>query len=353
MGSLILSLALSGAALAWAVSDAPQRLDRFRQLAASRLGAAELSGQGPSEEVLQEIYGILDDEIVESLASGWLFASQAFLQDRLDALNDAWGGTAFTIVTLPGGELTVGAFQLSPTGPGNSIRIYGSSGGAGPLRVIHGEGVPVLQEMPPTRAGDPQFLVAWVGPQSSRGNTSLRLELWRKQGTSVALAWSTDAAGEGDLLVSRFSLGAREISLQYEVRYPGWKPGCAGQTEHEDLYRYVTARETFVLARRRVHNGWHRELHAGLARLLSALNQKDDRTLARLVPDETLRRRLPARLEIDLACDEADGPSPRSVSVAAVTGDRRPWTLLFRHRPDGWRLAGVAPLEPFSAKMTR
>lgn len=352
---LIAWLAWTGTAAAGAGSDAAERLDRFRQLAASRLGALELSGHALSEDALSQLYGLLDDEIVESLATGSLFASQAFLQDRLDAFNEAWGGSAFRILSLPGSNLLVGAFQLSPTGPGNSIRIYRRNGsGARLVSAIHREGVPLLQAMPATRSGDPQFLAAWVGPQSSGGNTGLRLELWQRQGEVVRLVWSTDPLVDGGLQVSRFSLGAQEVSFRYEVRYSGWKPGCAGQTEQEDLYRYSAARETFVLVRRRVHNGWHREFHAGLARFLAALNGKDARTLAALVSGDSLRGKLPARLEADPACDEADGPSPTSVSIAAVEpSDRHPWTLVFRRTREGWRLAAAVPVEPVSARMIR
>ena len=352
---LIAWLTWSGTATAGAGSDAAERLDRFRQLAASRLAAAELSGHATAAGTLSELYDLLDDEIVESLATGSFFASQAFLQDRLDAFNDTWGGAAFRIVSLPGSNLVVGTFQLSPTGSGNSVRIYGrNGGGAGLVLAIHREGVPRLQAMPATRTGDPQFLVAWVGPQSSGGNTGLRLELWRRQGETVRLAWSTDSQADGGLQVTRFSLGGGELSFRYEVRYPGWKPGCAGQTEQEDLYRYVAARETFVLVRRRVHNGWHREFHAGLARFLAALNGKDARTLAGLVSRDTLRATLPARLDAEPACDEADAPAPTSVSVAATEpGDRQPWTLVFRRTREGWRLAAAVPVEPLSARMIR
>lgn len=355
LGLLVAWLFSAGGVLAQPGPSAPlDRLERFRQLAAARLGALELSGYAPAEGALREIYALLDDEIVESLASGSLFASEGFLQERLDAFNEAWGGTAFRILALRGSGLIVGTFQLSPHGPGNSVRIYGRGGGAGLVRIIQRDGVPVVREMPARRTGDPQFLVAWVGPQSSRGTTGLGLELWRRDGGSVSLVWSTDALVEGGLLVSRFSLGAREVSFRYEVRYPGWKPGCDGQTEHEDLYRYVPARETFVLARRQVHHGWHREFHAGLARFFRALHGRDARLLAELAPQEAIRARLPARLEPDLACDDTDKPSPRTVAVAAVSADDgRPWILVFRRTREGWRLAGADPVEPFSAKITR
>lgn len=354
IGLLGLWLILAGVPAAGGGGDAPDRLDRFRRLAAVRLGAAELAGQPLSEEALGEIYGLLDDEIVESLATGGPFASQAFLQDRLDAFHEAWGGTALRILTLPGSELAIGVFQLSPTGFGNSVRIYRAGGGAGLVQAIRREGVPELRGMPPTRAGEPQFLVAWVGPQSSRGNKNLALELWRLRGASAVLVWVTEDSAEGGLLVSRFALGEHELSFRYEVQYPGWKPGCAGQTEQEDFYRYVAARETFVLVRRQVHNAWHREFHAGVARFLAALNARDNRRLAALISDDRLRRTLPSRLDPDFACDAADASPPTAVSVAAVAPEeQRPWTLVFRRTRKGWRLAAAVPVEPVSATIIR
>ena len=347
-GLLVAGLALGTTPVAPGERDAPiDRLERFRSLAAARLGPLELSGGEPAPEVVGELYALLDDEILDNLASGSLFASEGFLQERLDALQEVWGGAAFRVLALGGGGLTVVAVQLSPGGWGNSVRVYGPSGSRAALvRAIHREGVPALHEMPPTRAGDPQFLVAWVGPQSSRGTTGLRLELWRMRGESLDLAWSTDGVIEGGLVISRFALGPQQVSFRYEVRYPGWKPGCDGQTEHEDLYRYATGGETFVLARRQVVNGWHREFHAVLARFLAALGTPDRRALARWVPDGALSARLPARLEPDLACDAADGPSPAAVTVAAVEpAGGRPWSLVFRRAGVGWRLAAAAPVE--------
>ncbi len=347
-GLLVAGLALGTSTVARAERDAPvDRLDRFRALAAARLGALELSGGEPAPEVVGELYALLDDEILDNLGSGSLFASAEFIQERLDALREVWGGTAFRVLALGGSGLTVVTFQLSPGGWGNSVRVYGRSGsGAALLRAIHREGVPALHEMPPTRAGHPQFLIAWVGPQSSRGSTGLHLELWRTREESLDLAWSTEGVTEGGLVISRFALGAQQVSFRYEVRYPGWKPGCDGQTEYEDVYRYAAGGETFVLARRRVVNAWHREFHAVLARFLSALNIPDRRALARLVPDGALSARLPARLEPDLACDAADGPSPGAVTVAAVEpAGGRPWSLVFRRAGAGWRLAAAAPVE--------
>jgi len=64
------------------------------------------------------------------------------------------------------------------------------------------------------------------------------------------------------------------------------------------------------------------------------------------VPDPGLRRRLPATLRAEPACDApADGPIPRTVSVAA-SEERTPWELVFRRAADGWRLSRAMQVEP-------
>src|SRR5437899_2067537 len=100
---------------------APDRLERFRELASSRLALGDLDAN--PAEAYRDIYALLDDEIVESLASGGVFASSEFLQDRLDAFGDAWGYAQFRLTRL--GPLVVGAFRLSDVGGGNSVRVYG------------------------------------------------------------------------------------------------------------------------------------------------------------------------------------------------------------------------------------
>src|SRR5256884_4272606 len=66
---------------------------------------------------------------------------------------------------------------------------------------------------------------------------------------------------------------------------------------------------------------WHQELHAAVWRLLEALGVGDEATLAALVPDARLRRRLPPELRAEPACDAPeDGPTPRTVSVPASEG---------------------------------
>ena len=83
-------------------ADRGDRLDRFRELAASRLGLVQILDTDDPAEAFREIYALLDDEIVESLASGGPFASVEFLQDRLDTFAEAWGGASLRLVRSHG-----------------------------------------------------------------------------------------------------------------------------------------------------------------------------------------------------------------------------------------------------------
>jgi len=333
-----LAIGLGGVSTGAAEAD---RLERFRQLA-SRLSVLDLSGSESAAELFREMYALLDDEILESLEAGSVFASKGFLQERLDAFNEAWGGSAFWILNLPTGDVKVGSFQLFPGAWGNSVRVYGRVGGrAQLLAAIHREGIPQVFAFPPAGIGQGQFLAVWVGPPSPRGTPVIQIELWRQEGDRLRAVWSTANLLGPDLYATAWEVRGQEISVRYEVRYPGWTPGCEGQTEQEDHYRYVPASETFLLARRRVHNGWHRELHATVDRLLAALEQRDQRMLSTLGLTQQLQRELPDRLEPEPACDILDGPSPQVVTVSATTpGDPRPWALRFQYTQNGWRLAG-------------
>jgi hypothetical protein len=321
------------------------RLDRFRELAGSRLAALEL--QGLSDDGLREIDALLDEELIENLNSGPLFASKEFLQERLDAFGQAWGGSTLRALNLGGEGLTVGVFQLSPSGYGNSVRIYARRDGRFELaQVIRDQGIPLLFELPSARSGAGQFLLAWVGPQSGRGSTALRVDLWRHQERTVRSVWSTAALFRDGLFATGFQVRGQAVTIRYEVRYPGWKPGCDGQTEEEDLYRYLPERHTFGLAGRRTINGWHRELHSrAVSRLLQALASGDHGALARLVPDPTVRARLPSRLEVDPACDAPDAPTPSEARVSALAPrDQRVWDLRFRRLSGEWRLVDAGPV---------
>src|SRR6185369_4853628 len=98
------------AAVPAAAADRGDRLERFSELSASGLGLSQILTTESPAEAYRELYALLDDEIVESLASGGPFASLAFLQDRLDTFADAWGGATLHMVRA--GEVMVGAFVL-------------------------------------------------------------------------------------------------------------------------------------------------------------------------------------------------------------------------------------------------
>ena len=332
--------ALAGVTIAAAAAHPADRLDRFRELAASQLGLAQLLESEPPADAYREIYALLDDEIVESLGSGGIFASLAFLQDRLDAFAEVWGGASLRLARS--GDLLVGAFVLDERSAANSVRVYGSlRSEPALLSVLYRAGRPSLYLLPAARDGA-AFVVAWEGPPSGWGTRPLRLDVLRRDGDRVRVAWSSaDLFTEG-LLARSWSVRGSDLRVRYELRYPGWAPGCDGQTEQEDVYR-VAASGVVSRVSRQEHNAWHRELGAVVERLTSALATRDEATLTALVPDRTLRSRLPTSLAFDPACDAREGAGGDGVSVAAAA-DRHPWTLTFR-RPGGrWRLTAAGPV---------
>jgi hypothetical protein len=317
-------------------ADRGDRLDRFRELATSRLALAQLDGEAPTESY-REIYSVLDDEIVESLASGGPFASLEFLQDRLDSFAEAWGGATLRVVRA--GGLTVGAFVLNDRASGNSVRIYGRLAGEGPalLRALYRDGRPSVSVLPGAREG--AFVVAWEGAPSGWGTRPLRVERLRRAGAGVRVAWSTSEIYTEGLLARSWSVRGGDVRIRYEMRYPGWAPGCGGQTEQEDVYRLAPVAPVTRVARQE-HDAWHRELHAAVARLVRALTDGDEAALAALVPDRALRGRLPTSLRPEPVCDAREGGAGDAVSVAAAS-ERQPWTLTFRRQGARWRLTGA------------
>lgn len=327
---------LTGGAPGAALAAAPSadRLDRFRELAL----AIEPSSGGS----LAEVYALFDGEVVESLAGGGPFASPAFLEDRLEAFAEAWGGLAVRV--LPLARATVAAFSFTELPRGSAVRVYGKrEGRAVLLATLVGEGWPVLQPLPRSRAGPAQFLVTWEGPPASGAVRPLRFDVVREDTMGVRVTW-TSATDFPDGLTARW-YGARGsvITVRHDVHHPGWAPGCDGQTEWEDVYRLPPGASAFVRASRRELNGWHREVHAAAEQLFAALARSDRAPLAALVPDAALRVRLPATLRPDPACD---GPPARDgrVSIPAVAGPREPWTLTFRREGGRWRLIAAAPI---------
>jgi hypothetical protein len=332
--------ALAGLILAGAATaDPTDRLDRFRELAASQL--AQLVEAEPSADAYREIWALLDDEIVESLASGGVFASLEFLQDRLDAFAEVWGGASLRLARV--GDLLIGAFVLDERSDVNSVRVYGSlRGEPALLTVLQRAGRPSVSLLPAARGGA-VFVVTWEGQPSGWGPRPLRIEVMRRDGDGVRVAWSSaDAFTEG-LLARTWSVRGADLRVRYELRYPGWAPGCDGQTEREDVYR-VGPGGAVNRVSRRDFNAWHRELGAVVERLLSALAARDEATLNALVPDPALRSRLPADLAYDPACDAREGGTAGEAVSVAAAADRRPWTLTFR-RPGGrWRLTAARPV---------
>jgi len=331
----------------------PDRLERFRELASSRLALGDLAEPDNPAEAYRDIYALLDDEIVESLASGGVFASPEFLQDRLDAFGEAWGGAQIRLARL--GRLVVGAFRLTEAGGGNSVRVYGSLY----VLVVSLDGRRLLvhrradwKDVWPGRwdvcfggvagAGEPQFLATWEGAASGRGTRPLRVDLVRAHADGVRVTWSTATLFPDGLHARAWVVRPGEIRLRYELHYPGWTPGCEGQTEQEDVYRLVPAQGTLTRVSRQQHNAWHRELHAAVTRLFTALAERDEQALATVVPDPALRASLPA-LVSEPACDAADGVR-ETVSIAATSADRRPWSLTFRRAGVRWRLTAAAPV---------
>lgn len=331
---------MGAAALAGPASAMEDRLERFRELAAARLGLAQVLDVDDPAQAYGEIYALIDDEIVDSLAAGSVFASTAFLQERLDGFAAGWGGAVLRVTRV--GPLVVGAFKLGDQPHGNSVRVYGGRRDqAALLAAVFRPGRPVVFPLPPAPDGA-QFLVAWDGPASGRGTRELRLDLLRHSGDGVRMVWSTaDLFGDG-LMAREWRVGDGQIRIRYELRYPGWTPGCDGQTEQEDLYRLAADTGTFVRVSRRQYDAWHRDFHRAVAAVFSAVAAGDPAALAQAVPDPDLRRRLPTTLRAEPACDASAASG--MVSVAAVADDRKPWNLTFAKRDARWRLVAAAPV---------
>jgi hypothetical protein len=316
------------------------RLERFREL----VGLLDPSpAQEPtSAETLGQVYALLDAEIIESLTSGGVFASPAFIRDRLDTFTETWGGVTMRVVSL--GRLLIVAYQFSEAPQGSSVRIYG--GRASEVRVLavlEEHGWPSIRPLPSTGPGSAQFLVVWEGQPAAHGARPLRVDLVREQGGSVQGTWSSAEIFPDGLTARWYTVRGSEFTVRHQALYPGWTPGCEQQTEHEDLYRLAPGGARFARVSRRQINGWHRDLHAAAARLFEALAAGDPVALTRVVRDPALRARLPSTLRREPACDAAPGPDG-TVSIAALAESRQPWTLTFRGRGRGdWQLTAATP----------
>jgi hypothetical protein len=321
---------------------ASDRLDRFRALAATRLSLAELVDADRAMQAYREIYALLDDEVVDGLASGGVFAAPAFLQDRLDGFADAWGGASLRLHRV--GRLTIGAFQLGEGPGGSTVRVYGAQGGESRLVAAYQrQGRPTLYPLAEPN-GRATALIVWEGRPTGWGTRALRVDLVRQRGDDVAVVWSTaDVFPEG-LMARHWRVRGAEVRVRYELHYPGWIPGCESQMEQEDVFRPGPDADRFVRSGVRQHNAWHRTLHQAVGRLVDAVAAGDSVRLAALVPNARLREQLPPQLERAAACDAPDGPEPVTVSVAATGPEHGPWTLTFRRSGGQWRLTAATPV---------
>ena len=340
--AVVLVLALSGRAPAAAPFD---RLDHFRDLARRYAESPEPGANGP---LLSELWRVVDAEVGDNLRSGEPFSSTGFIQSRLDAFSDEWGGASFKVTDPYGGTKRapiIGLFTLTYGEPRSSLRIYDRAGAL--LAAVTHEGQIELRPWPGA-PGAAQFLVSWVGAETGTERRTLHLELWGARVDSAPIRdWSSEDAFPAGLPATGFSARGGQLVIRYEVRYPGWKPGCADQTEQEDVYRQSKGSTGLVLARRRVLNGWHRELQSAVGRFFGALGAGDRKTMAGLVPDPSLRARLPAELRAESVCDERRAGSPATVIVAATherEGQRVPWSLTWRRESRGWRLTTAHPM---------
>jgi hypothetical protein len=331
-------------------TEAGDRRGRFNELARRY---AEATDPQASEDLLSELFAVVDAEVVDNLRSGGPFASAAFIQQRLEAFSEDWGGVTFLGVQPERGgpdATTLLAITVTRAEPRGSLRIYGRAGGAvSLLTATLRDGALALHAWPRGREGATQFLVSWEGAPTGRGSRLLHLELWQLDARAGARSvWSSGGLFPEGLWAIAFDVARGQFSVRHEARYPGWTSGCAGQTEEEDAYRQPPAGEAPVLMRRRVWNGWHRELHAAVARLLAALGTDDARALAELVPNGAVRARLPRALELEPACDERVPAPAGTVIVAAATRGGEPalipWSLTWRRGPRGWRLAAAHPV---------
>ena len=342
--ALLWGLLLAGSLAPAGAAPASDRLERFREIARARLAEVEDTGRALDPDVQGEIDALLDDEVLDSLKAGGPYASVAFIRERLESFTDAWGGASLTIQDL-GDGLLVGRFRLSARGVGNSVRLYRAARGTvGLLRAWREGGVPEVYRWSAPSGGGVEFLLAWSGDAGPR-SWPLRLELWRMRGGTLTPAWrSVDQYSDG-LWVSFAEVGAGRITLRRELRYPGWKPGCEGQTEQEDRYRRGPG-GGLLLTGRQVFDGWHRELQRSATRFFAALAAGDGRTLVELVPDAAVRLRLPKGLVAEAACDAQNPDTPGTVVVAAAvmlpSGVRSPWSLWWGRSRMGWRLTGAA-----------
>jgi hypothetical protein len=200
-----------------APADGGDRLDRFRELAASRLGLVQLIEPDSPPETFRDIYAVLDDEIVDNLTAGGPFASLEFLQDRLDAFAGVWGGASLKLMRA--GPVLIGAFMLDERAPANSLRVYGTlRGEPALLTALYREGRPTLY------GGGATGHRSWRrGRARCRAGARGRCA-WRCCGArAIVCAWRgrRPRSFPTALLARSWSVRGAEVRIRYEVALPG------------------------------------------------------------------------------------------------------------------------------------
>lgn len=345
----LLAAGALGSVLASTPASPQDRLELFRSLARERLAVAT---EGPERErAIGELYEVVDAEVLDSLRGDEPFASLVFIRERLDALTEAWGGATLRVMRIPAiagrGPITVGLYGLTGIEGSGSLRLYAGTGPAAALAAssTH-DGLLEAQVWPAGPDRVPRVLAVWSGPPAAHGVRPLRAELWESR-ERVQRAWSTASEWPDGLWVTDWRTQVGELVVRYAPPYPGWKPGCAIQTEQEDHFRLAPS-GGLTLGRRVVSNAWHRELGASTDRFFRALADGDQRTLTELVPVPALRARLPRSLVAEPVCEADRAPGPRGpVTVAATElrdGRRLPWALQWSRVAAGWRLSAARPV---------
>ena len=335
---------------ATAPAGAQDRLERFRAVAREELAVATDAAE--RERAVSQLYELVDGEVLDSLHGEEPFSSLVFIRDRLDAMMEAWGGATLRVLRIPAagarGPVTVGLYSLTGVEGSGSLRLYAGSGPSATLAAASThDGLLDAQVWPAGPDRVARVLALWSGPPAVQGVRALRAELWEsREGDRVQPAWTTSSQWPEGLWVSDWRTQPGELVLRYQPRYPGWKPGCIGQTEQEEHYR-LTPSGTLALARRQVLNAWHRDLGAVADRLFRALAADDATALARVVPAPTVRGRLPRGLVAEPVCEQPPAGPRAEVTMAATElreGRRVPWTLSWMRGGAGWQLVGARPV---------
>ena len=221
---------------------------------------------------------------------------------------------------------------------GNSIRLYGRSDGAPALiEAWREDGVPEVFPWPSPRAGDTAiFLAAWSEAPTGWGSRPLRLTLWRVRGRALSATWRSAEIYPHGLWASQLAVKGETVFIRYELRYPGWKPGCDVQSEQEDTYRVEPGTGRLRLVTRQLFNGWHRELQAAVTRFFAS-SYFSAQIFAEIArgsrPRDRLRRPQPGHAQGGAGRGERPRRERTTRAVDALVGPRRVRLAPERRRP--------------------